>query len=431
MPDTITPLTVTLSLGSQPCQMAVAERLQHHGMLRRVLAFCAGAEIFDPDPAGGLRLVRRYRRHRLVNRVLWAAWRRLPGSSRVWNMPLVVSAAYSDWLAAQWVPPGAIFHGWTGNCFSCIKKARQQGSIIMIEQVSMHPRDWEQAVLEECERFGVRPRDCRAILPAPLMRRMEREFELADAILVPSQVARKSIEKAGYSEQTIVVNAGVDHHFFVAPSQAVPRDIFRVCYAGRVELPKGIPYLLQAWRQLGLAHSELVLIGEVAPEMYRFIKQWALPNVRFLGNLPQAELAKWYRASHLFAFPSVNEGLARVLFEAMSSGLPVVATERSGAGDCITPGVEGDLVPARNVPVLAEAILWHYKNPEASATMGRAARSKVEGQFTLAHYVERVIDIYHAVLWKSSQANARTLQLDPFNLMRCNPVSGREKRIPT
>jgi glycosyltransferase involved in cell wall biosynthesis len=260
---------------------------------------------------------------------------------------------------------------------------------------------------------------------------MEREFELADAILVPSQVVRKSFEKAGCADRTIVVKAGVDHHFFVAPSQAVPRDIFRVCYAGRVELPKGIPYLLQAWRQLGLAHAELALIGEVAPEMNRFIKQWALPNVRFLGNLPQSELAKWYRASHLFAFPSVNEGLARVLFEAMSSGLPVVATERSGAGDCITPRVEGDLVPARNVAALAEAILWHYKNPEASATMGRAARSKIEREFTLAHYVERVIDIYRAVLCKSSQANAQTLGLDPVNLMQCNLVSGREKRIPT
>ncbi len=408
MSGAIIPLTVTLSLGSQPCQMAVAARLQRDGMLRRVLAFSAGAEIFDPVGAEGLKIVRRYRRHRLVNRMAWAAWRRLPGSSRVWNMPLVISTAYADRLASQWVPPATIFHGWAGNCLSCIKKARQQGSFIMIEQVSMHPRDWEQAVLEECERFGVRPRDCRATLPAPLMRRMEREFELADAILVPSQVARKSFENAGYANRTIVVNAGVDHHFFVAPSQAAPRDIFRVCYAGRVELPKGLPYLLQAWNQLKLAQAELVVIGEVAPEMHPFIKRWALPNVRFLGILPQSELARWYRASHLFAFPSVNEGLARVLFEAMSSGLPVLATERSGGGDCITPGVEGDLVPARNVAALAEGILWHYKNPEVSATMGRAARSKIEDQFTLAHYVERVINIYHAVLCKSSQENART-----------------------
>jgi glycosyltransferase involved in cell wall biosynthesis len=155
--------------------------------------------------------------------------------------------------------------------------------------------------------------------------------------------------------------------------------------------------LLEAWNQLALAQAELVLIGDIAPEMHRIINQWALPNVRFLGHLPQSELAKWYRTSHLFAFPSVNEGLARVLFEAMSSGLPVVATERSGAADCITPGVDGNVVPARNVAALAEVILWHYKNPEASSTMGKAARLKIESQFTLAHYAERVIEAYRAV----------------------------------
>lgn len=380
--------------------MAVVERLQRDGALRRVLSFPAGVEIFDPEGAEGLKLVRRYRRYSLVNRLMWAAWRRLPGSGRALNLPIAVSTAYADWLASRWVPPAAIFHGWTGNCLACIKKARQYGSIIMIEQATMHPSDWQDALLRECETFGIRPRDCRANLPAHLTRRMEREFEMADAILVPSQVARRSFERAGHAERTIVVNAGVDHHFFASPPKAAPSGIFRVCYAGRVELLKGLPYLLRAWNQLGLTQAELVLIGEVAPEMHGFIKQWALPNVRFLGFLPPSELADWYRASHLFAFPSVNEGLARVIFEAMSCGLPVVATERSGAEDCVTPGIEGSIVPARDVAALAEAILWHYRNREASAAMGKAARLKIERQFTLPHYVERVIGIYRAAAEK-------------------------------
>ena len=400
------PLTVALSLGSQPFQMAVAQRLQRDGLLRRVFSFPAGVEIFDPDGSDGLKLVRRYRRYRLLNRLMWAGWRRLTGSKPTWNVPIVVSTAYADRLASRWVPPVAIFHGWTGNCLACIKRARQQGSIVMIEQATVHPSDWRHAVLEECETFGVRPRDCRAVLPVALTKRMEREFELADAILVPSQAARRSFERAGYADRTIVVNAGVDHYFFAPPSEAAPREIFRVCYAGRVELLKGLPYLLQAWNRLGLPQAELVLIGEVSPEMHRFIMQWALPNVRLLGLLPPAELAKWYRASHLFAFPSVNEGLARVLFEAMSSGLPMVATDRSGANDCISQGIEGTVVPARDVPALAEAILWHHQNPEASAAMGRAARSKIERQFTLPHYVERVIGIYRAAADRSSQAVA-------------------------
>jgi glycosyltransferase involved in cell wall biosynthesis len=405
------PLTVTLSLGSQPFQIAVAEALQRRGALRRILAFSTELKIFDPDGLKALKLVRCYRRYKLVNRLLWAAWRRLPGSGRAWNMPLVATTAYADRLASQWVPASTIFHGWTGNSLACIRRARQQGSIILIEQVSMHPREWKETVLEECARFGVHPRDCRAILPDPLMRRMEREFEMADAILVPSQLARRSFERAGYGERSIAVNAGVDHHFFAPPSAAASRDLFRVCYAGRVELPKGLPYLLKAWNQLRLPQAELVLIGEVAPEMHRFIRQWALPNVRLLGFLPPSELAKWYRKSQVFVFPSVNEGLARVLLEAMSCGLPIVATELSGVEDCITTGVEGHVVPARNTEALAEAMMWHYKNRDASATMGKAARSRIQYQFTLPHYVERVIRVYLAEVDKSTAAKGQTCDL--------------------
>jgi len=397
-------LTVALSLGSQTCQMAVAARLQRDGALRRVLAFTAGVEIFDPDGADGLKLIRRYRRYGFVNRLICVAWNRLPGSGRARNMPIVATTAYADWLASRWVPQATIFHGWTGNCFACIKRARQYGSIIMIEQATMHPNDWQDAVLKECETFGIRPRDCRANLPAPLRRRMEREFEMADSIVVPSEVARGSFERAGYAARTMVVNAGVDHRFFSPPTRRATSDIFRVCFAGRVELLKGLPYLLQAWNQLGLTQAELVLIGEVAPEMRAILKQWAPSNVRFLGFLSPSELASWYRSSHLFVFPSVNEGLARVIFEAMSCGLPVVATERSGADDCITAGIEGNVVPARNVEALAEAILWHYKNPEVSAAMGSAARSRIERQFTLAHYVERVVGVYRTAAEKRADA---------------------------
>ena len=94
-----------------------------------------------------------------------------------------------------------------------------------------------------------------------------------------------------------------------------------------------------------------------------------------------------------------------MLLEAMSCGLAVIAIERSGAEDCMKSGVEGNLVPARNVAALAEAILWHYQNPEASEAMGKAARSQIEEQFTLPHYVERVIRIYRAAVGGSANAN--------------------------
>jgi glycosyltransferase involved in cell wall biosynthesis len=89
--------------------------------------------------------------------------------------------------------------------------------------------------------------------------------------------------------------------------------------------------------------------------------------------------------------------LAQVLLETMASGLPVVATDLSGAGDCVTEGVEGFLTPARDVPRIAEAILWCYEHREETRAMGRAARARIESQFTLSHYNERMIALYRSV----------------------------------
>lgn len=389
--------TVTLVLGSQSFQRQLAATLQKRGMLKRVHSFGLELEIFEPDGLESLKLVHRVRNYRLANRFLWGIWRRIPGTNRSRTLPIAFSTALADRLATPWVSPSTIYHGLTSLSLAAIKAAKERGAITLLENAVMHPRDWQRAVLAECDAFGIRPRDCRAILPSPLIRRMEREFEACDYIVVPSGVAQRSFQTFGYGGKTIIVHQGVDHRFFTPPSSPLPRQPFRVCYAGRVELAKGVPYLLEAWQRLGLPGAELLLIGEVAAEMQNLLRRYALPNVRLAGLLPPAQVAEWYRRSHLFVFPSVNEGLARVLLEAMASGLPVVATDLSGAEDCIASAVDGTIVPARNASALAEAILWHYTNAGASEGMGRAARAKIERYLTVAHYVERMIAVYCSI----------------------------------
>jgi len=391
-------LKVTLSLGSQSFQTQVAHKLLRDGTLGRLLSFGIDPQIFDPDGNGNLKLVHHYSHYRLLNRILWAAWRRLPGSKVSRHFPVVISATYADWLLSRKLPAADIFHGWTGLCLAGLRAARRNGAVTMIENPSMHPRDWQKAVLAECETFGVRPRECRAVLSSALIRRMEAEFAAADFIVVPSTVACESFGRAGIGHKALVVHAGIDAEFFKPSEAPAPREMFRVCYTGRVELAKGVAYLLQAWKQLSLPNAELLLIGEVAAEMQSLVRQYAMPNVRFTGFLPADRVADWYRHSHVFAFPSVNEGLARVLLESMASGLPVIATRASGVEDCVTPGEDGTIVPERNPEALAEAILWHFHNRDATRQMGTAARASIEARFTVAHYVKRMIRTYCSLL---------------------------------
>jgi glycosyltransferase involved in cell wall biosynthesis len=391
-------LKVTLSLGSQSFQKAVALRLLRDGMLSRVLSLGIDAEILEPDGDGGLNVVRHYSHYRQFNRILWAAWRRLPGSKFSRHFPVVISTTYADWLLSRKLSPCDIFHGWNGVCFASLRAARRNGAVTMIENPSMHPRDWQKAVLAECGTFGVRRSECRAVLPSALIRRMEAEFAIGDYIVVPSTIARDSFVRAGWGKKALVVHAGIDAEFFKPSPTLESREVFRVCYTGRVEIAKGVAYLLQAWKQLGLPKAELVLIGEVAAEMQSLVREYATPNVRFMGFLPADRVADWYRNSDVFAFPSVNEGLARVLLEAMACGLPVIATKASGAEDCVTPGADGTIVPERDPGALADAILWHFENRDALRAMGGTARAKIESRFTVAHYVERMMRTYCSLL---------------------------------
>ncbi len=397
-------LKITLSLGSQSFQKQVALRLLRDGMLSRILSFGIEPEIQDPDGNGGLKVVRRYPHYRQVNRVLWAAWRRLPGSKFSRHFPVVISTTYQDWLLSRNLPASDIFHGWNGLCLAGLRSAKRHGAVTMVENPSMHPRDWQKAVLEECERFGVRRWECRASLSSLLIRRMEAEFALSDYIVVPSTIARESFSRAGLGQKALVIHAGIDAEFFKPAQTPAPRDVFRVCYTGRVEIAKGVAYLLQAWKQLALPNAELVLIGEVAAEMQPIVRQYATPDVRFTGFLPADRVADWYRNSDVFAFPSVNEGLARVLLEAMACGLPLIATRASGAEDCVTPGEDGTIVRERDVAAFAQAILWHFENRDATRVMGMAARAKIECRFTVLHYVERMIHTYGSLLQPESES---------------------------
>jgi glycosyltransferase involved in cell wall biosynthesis len=390
-------ISVILALGTDPYRQRLPAALLGHGMLRRVLRFGGGLdlEVLDANEAGSLEQVKRFSKYEVVNRFVWGAWRRLPGTGRS-QLPKVASTWLADRLASKYVSSASIFHGLLGVCFACLQAAKRRGAITVLENPTLHLQRWQDEVKAECNHFGVHPRNCDALLPTPLLDRARREYELSDKIIVLSSVARRSFEQFGCADKAVVVWPGVDHLFFTPALEPGPAHLFRTCYVGRVELAKGVGYLLQAWKQLELAGAELLLVGEVKPEMKSLLKS-CTSNVRLLGVLPPQELAQGYRESSVFVFPSANEGLGMVLLEAMASGLPVISTDRTGAADFVSEGKQGFVVPARNVDALAERILWCYQHPNETMAMGRAARTKVEQHFTLSHYEERQIALYRSI----------------------------------
>lgn len=367
--------------------------LHRSGMLQRVFDMKVGLEILEPDGQEILKTIENFPRSQFATRVVWGVWRRLP-KIILSRPPVRFNVWLYDRLMSKRLTPSNIFHGCTAACLASLKVAREQGAVTLVESASRHPLHWAQVEDEEAQRFVIDSREGSGKLGLMLLQRREKEFRRCDKIIVPSTVARESYVEFGYGDKTEVVLTGVDVDFFTPTVIEGDQQTFRACYVGRVELSKGVGYLLQAWKKLALPKAELVLAGVVNENMRPLLRDCENSGVVTTGYLLAHSLRNQYQKSDLFVFPSPNEGLAQVLLEAMACGLPVVATDRSGANDCMNNGKEGVIVPARNVDRLAEAILWCYEHRQQAREIGKAARARIDSQFTLEHYNQRVISLY-------------------------------------
>jgi glycosyltransferase involved in cell wall biosynthesis len=389
--------SIVLTVSAAPHQRDLAEALARSHVLRRAIRFGPDLEILEPEHDGSLKTLQRVRSYRFGTRVLWGLWRRLPFVGDRDPAPVLAWSWIADHWIARAIPPCDIFHGLTGVCLASLRAAAAQGAVTIVDIATLHPDSWQREVLADFAAAGGRSFQSGRLLPAVLMRRQEREFRECDRIVVYSSAARRSFQQLPYEDKVVVVQPGVDHRLF-RPAAATPGDrTFRVCYVGRIEAAKGVQYLLGAWNRLALPDSELVLAGRILPEMEYLQKRSPPANVRLAGILSRDDVAELYRRSHLFIFPSVNEGLPLVVLEAMSSGLPVIACAGTGVEDCIRAGTEGLLVKGRDPDAIAGALQWCYEHRADMVAMGAAARARIEQDFTLSHYHERLLALYRTL----------------------------------
>ncbi|MFN3929394.1 MAG: glycosyltransferase family 4 protein, partial [Thermoflexus sp.] len=256
-----------------------------------------------------------------------------------------VQAVLFDAWAARHLEPADVFHVWGNYGLRSLRRAREMGMVTVVERASAHPLSQARLLQEEYARWGLTVR----VHPRSLKRALA-EIAQTDYILIPSDFVRWSFMEQGFPEGKLIqIPFGVDIQRF-RPSEESIAHPFRVLFVGQVGIRKGVPYLLEAWRRLGWRDAELWLVGRVLPECRPLLRRYQdLPGLRLIGHLEDPMEA--YRQADVFVFPSVEEGSALVTYEALACGLPVVTTPN--AGSVVRDGVEGFVVPIRDVDALA------------------------------------------------------------------------------
>ena len=175
----------------------------------------------------------------------------------------------------------------------------------------------------------------------------------------------------------------------------IPGDSTVLLGVGRLATKKGFQVLIDVLPRLLSAFSNLhAIIAGDGDQMVGFkatVDGWR-PDQRDRVHLPGAvahdDLPALYRSADLFVLPAVHDpqgnvdGLPNVILEALSSGLPVVATSVSGIPLAVESGIQGVLVPEQDRAALREAIAGLLDDPEQRRLMGARARSRAVSQLT-------------------------------------------------
>jgi len=222
--------------------------------------------------------------------------------------------------------------GFNGASLELFEFSKKLGKRCVLDQTIASWSSMQRHISAQAERW---PDWQPSYVPQPpnaeLLKREMLEWSLADVILCPSTFVRDSIEEVdGPIEKCRIVPYATDLKRFRARKKHIaPTDRrLRVLFVGEVGLRKGVPDLLTALRLLGsdLVEARLVGIPRIAQD--RMAKYSDLAT--FVGPVPRSEIPEHFAWADVFVFPSVCEGSAAVLSEALATGLPIICTPNSG-----------------------------------------------------------------------------------------------------
>ncbi len=259
----------------------------------------------------------------------------------------------------------------------------------ILDQSATHRRWRERLDAEERERYPAwnRSRTWAVTAPEVVAEEVE-ELELADLVLCGSEFCASTLVAEGVkSEKVAVVPYGADTTRF-APGEECGEGggEIRLLFVGALALRKGIFYLLEALKRVARLRVKLTLAGQLQVDEDA-LRPYA-DVIDTPGRLRHNHMPDLYRQHDVYVFPSLAEGSSLSIYEAMASGLPVIAT--SSSGSIVRDGVEGFVIRPRDVDGLVAAIEKLARHPELRLEMGRAARRRAVEFGDWTHYGERL-----------------------------------------
>ncbi|MGH6859949.1 MAG: glycosyltransferase family 4 protein [Phyllobacterium sp.] len=330
-------------------------------------------ELTSTFPGFGIRSALRRLKHTTINQ---------QNAHGVW-----AGSTFSRLVASRGFHDAAGLYAFSGDALEQMRAAKQQGMWTAVEQM-IAPRDVvEELLVGEQKSF---PHWAASHADDPFVdafaNRERAEWALADIIVCPSEFVRRNVvERGGRAERCVVVPYGIDPKFPPAGGMRAQGPL-RVLTVGEVGRRKGSPYIVEAARSLGRS-AEFRMAGPT--NLSADVKAELSRHVALRGIVPRAEMAREYAWADVFLLPSICEGSATAIYEALGAGLPVICTEN--AGSVVRNGIDGFIVPIRDSEAIARALSTFIANPGLRLAMAESAVERA-AEFTVKRYGERLLE---------------------------------------
>lgn len=227
------------------------------------------------------------------------------------------------------------------------------------------------------------------------LERKTNELELADVVVGPGQFVMDSLPDWAKNKRLIITPFGSPEIAWQAKTvedvaKRLHKRPLRVLFVGSMGQRKGLADLFEAIQILNSTEIELVLLGSLSAPIEFYKKK--LSHFTYEPGRSHEQVLALMRSCDIFCLPSIVEGRALVMQEAMSQGLPIIITPNSGGADLIKEGETGFLVPIRSPLAIAERIAWFLNNRTQIPVMGKLAQ-KHAAQYTWEIYGKNIITV--------------------------------------
>lgn len=227
-------------------------------------------------------------------------------------------------------------------------------------------------------------------------------FAISKRITAVSRSVAGELKEYGLNPDEIaVVGNGVDEETFV-PLRNQKRTERYVLYTGVLRARKGLFDLIKCAEYVCKVCPDIKFIlsgrGPFLNKLEENIRKTGLQKrIVFLGYVKRDKLIQVYQNATVHIVPSHYEGLPTVLLEAMSCGLPVVATDIGGNNEVISSGLNGFLVPSKSPESMAKIILKLLDDANLRERLGRAARRTIENYYTWDKIADNILKCYESI----------------------------------